>query len=137
MREAAHADAKAHGRVRDLDHRGQAPATPHLLLPVDVAVLRILGLHELANSRIGYEAARNLLAPPGERAEKLAQASETLLERKEREAVLSQQPFGWNQRLYQSVTGLRWTCCGNLFEDDHSPWCAAGGQLDPFPVEGA
>jgi hypothetical protein len=51
---------------------------------------------------------------------------------KEAAARHSQQPHGWTNA-YQSVTGLRWRCCGNRFEDDHSPWCAASGFLDPLP----
>lgn len=41
------------------------------------------------------------------------------------EAHYAPQPEWW-RNAYLSVTGLRFRCCGNLFEDgEHSPWCPA------------
>ena len=31
----------------------------------------------------------------------------------------------WSERVYESVTGLRWRCCSNPFTEDHSPWYPA------------
>lgn len=46
--------------------------------------------------------------------------------RKEAEARSSEQPFEWASRVYVTVGGeVRWRCCGNLFDDDHSPYCQA------------
>jgi hypothetical protein len=56
-----------------------------------------------------------------------------LREAKEIEARQAYQPDGWGDRTYQSVTGLRWRCCGNLFEEEHSPWCRASDFADPLP----
>lgn len=57
---------------------------------------------------------------------------------KEHEARTAPQSHGWSAngfggRVYQSVSGLRWTCCGHFFEDEHSSWCRASDWKDPFP----
>jgi hypothetical protein len=53
----------------------------------------------------------------------------SLAEQKAAQAARAQQPEGWADRVYLSVSGLRWRCCGNLFEDEHSPWCQQGPPL--------
>ena len=47
-----------------------------------------------------------------------------LREKKTLEARRSAQPFEWASHVYVTVGGeVRWRCCGNLFDDDHSPYC--------------
>lgn len=46
----------------------------------------------------------------------------------ELEAGASLQPFEWATHVYVTVNGeVRWRCCGNLFDDDHSIYCASPG----------
>lgn len=53
---------------------------------------------------------------------------EELRRRNEIEANRSPQPFEWASHVYVTVHGeVRWRCCGNLFEDDHSIYCASPG----------
>lgn len=40
----------------------------------------------------------------------------------ELDAARSPQPAEW-MNVYRSVSGLRWRCCQNRFEDEHTPWC--------------
>ena len=49
----------------------------------------------------------------------------TRVRRVAEDAAASTYQGEWSERVYESVTGLRWRCCGNLFTEDHTPWCPA------------
>jgi hypothetical protein len=109
------------------------PSTPHVLLPREhrETVYALEGL-------IPMEVAQQLfgIAPaplPAEPLDEAALAPEQLRDLLEHQARKATQPAGWGDRTYQSISGLRWRCCGHLFEDGHSPWCATSGELDPLP----
>lgn len=62
-------------------------------------------------------------APPRVPQGPLTQANARTLT--EREAQHADQPFEWASHTYMTAHGeLRWRCCGNLFTDDHGPYCA-------------
>jgi hypothetical protein len=47
---------------------------------------------------------------------------------KELEAGASMQPFEWASHVYVTAHDeVRWRCCGNLFGDAHSVYCASPG----------
>lgn len=59
---------------------------------------------------------------------KVAETPEELRLQKELEAGQSMQPFEWASHVYVTVNGeVRWRCCLNLFEDDHTVYCASPG----------
>lgn len=54
----------------------------------------------------------------------LAQVQAEQRDREARAANGSDQPFEWATHVALTVDGqLRWRCCGNLFTEDHSPYC--------------
>lgn len=45
----------------------------------------------------------------------------------------SKQPGGWGTKVIETQSGLRWACCGNPFDEDHSPYCRTEGTAgDPW-----
>lgn len=118
------------------------PTTPHVLLPREKPAA---SLHELWQEDAfmpmpgrGLQAfiSTNTRPNPGPPA---PSTPEQLRKLKELEAARTNQPWGWGasllepSRVYMSVSGLRWRCCGNPFDESHSPWCAVARFDDPFP----
>ena len=108
------------------------PATPHVLLPrprtdepwIDVKEWIRGGLVPVGEARLTLKPASvDQPKPP---------SAEQLRMEKEQLASATRQPFGWGHRTYQSVSGVRWQCCGSMFDEEHSPWCRASGEQDPF-----
>lgn len=106
-------------------------ATPHILLPLSDNQPLVQWVFSTAEQSVGHRhvftEAPPLVAEPA--------GPDELRAEKEREASArgNYQPFGWGTRTYQSVSGVRWVCCGNPFDEAHSPWCSEGGFLDPLP----
>lgn len=128
------------------------PSTPHVLLPLDrpptvgdiahfwnedeFTPRPVVGLtreaFEAALLRVGSLAPSR---PSPSTPENLRKAAESA-------AAGSAQPWGWMgsagpfgqaSRVYMSVSGPRWSCCGNRFESAHTPWCSPTIVNDPLP----
>lgn len=117
------------------------PATPHLLLPLqrhDEMQLSEFIRHALGADGAPERVLRQAMTAVDSQATPELQPEELRLE-KEQSARQTMQPWGWigtafgGQRIYMSVTGPRWVCCGNRFDEGHSPWCSAGAYDDPLP----
>jgi hypothetical protein len=113
------------------------PASPHVLLPLEPRPEMSFGFGVVTLEEFAAGAERAIEAaaamkpepptPDGIRVENELAASHT------------PQPWGWigsaygGQRVYTSVTGPRWVCCHNRFDEPHSPWCNPGVYDDPLP----
>lgn len=114
------------------------PTTPHVLLPREKPSpsLNELWQEDVLMPRLQAFVSTTVRPAPAPPA---PSTPEQLRKLKEQEAANSAQPWGWSAtyfepgRVYMSVSGLRWRCCGNPFDEAHSPWCAVARFDDPFP----
>ena len=107
---------------------GDAFHLPHVPLPVPEPEPQVeeISLVELALRTLGYQT-----APTPKRTAAVAPSTPAAVRTaKAAEAARTPQPFEWASSVYVTVYGeVRWRCCGNLFDEAHSPYCASPGDL--------
>jgi hypothetical protein len=112
----------------------ECPSIPHVHLPLERPAASEIEV--MLASGVPPALVRELMAPPAPPPPPVREANLAGAELRahlEHEAGGTVQPFGWGQLTYQSVSGTRWRCCHNFFEDGHSPYCPAGSFADPLP----